>query len=137
MKGRKLVINTLSNQRTDRQGTACCTHHFKPVCKATEIGIFLVALDDRGFHSFPRTFDENLRAIYREELDFLQLSNTPEQDLWWAERNIGGLQRPLSLGEATAGIPSPHIPFGMQDYQKKTNIFLNLISNNHQDYGGS
>jgi len=75
------VINTLPNKRTDSQGTACCTHHFKPVCKATEIGISLVALNDRGFHSFPRTFNENLGAIYREELDFLQLSNTPEQDL--------------------------------------------------------
>lgn len=104
----------------DRQRAVCCTHHFKPVCKATEIGIFLVAVDDRGFHSFPCTFDENLGAIYREELDFLQLSNTPEQDLWWAERNISSLQRPLSLGEATAGMPSPHILLGMQDYQKKT-----------------
>lgn len=53
------------------QGAACCTHHFKPVCKATEIGIFLVALDDRGFHSFSCTLNEDLGAIYRKELDFL------------------------------------------------------------------
>lgn len=122
--------------RTDRQGAACFTYHFKPVCKATEIGIFLVALNDRGFHSFPRTFNENLWAIYRKELDFLQLSNTPEQDLWWAERNTSSLQRPLSLVGATAGIPSLRIPLGTQDHQKKIHN-LNLISNIQQDYGGS
>lgn len=95
-----MVINTLLNQRTDRQGAACCTHHFKPVCKASEIGIFLVALYDRGFDSFPCTLDENLGAIYREELDFLQLSDTPEQDLWCAERNTVSLQKPwLGMGK--------------------------------------
>lgn len=92
-----MVINTLSDQRTDRQGAACCTHHFKPVCKASEIGIFLVALYDRGFDSFPCTLDENLGSIHREELHFLQLSNTPEQDLWCAERNKVSLQK-LWLG---------------------------------------
>lgn len=70
-----------------RQEVAYCTHHFKPICKDVEIGIFLVALDDRGFHSFPCTLDENLGAIYRKKLDFLQLSNTPEQNLWWAEKH--------------------------------------------------
>lgn len=95
-----MVINTLLNQRTDRQGAACCTHHFKPVCKASEIGIFLVALYDRGFDSFPCTLDENLGAIYREELDFLQLSNTPEQDLWCAEKSTVSLQKPwLGMGK--------------------------------------
>lgn len=80
-KGWKLVTNTLPNQRMDRQGAASYTHHFKPVCKATEIGIFLVALNDRGFHSFPCTFNENLGTVYREELDFLQLPNAPEKNL--------------------------------------------------------
>lgn len=70
-----------------RQEVAYCTHHFKPICKDIEIGIFLVALDDRGFHSFPCTLDENLGAIYRKKLDFLQLSHTPEQDLWRAEKH--------------------------------------------------
>lgn len=68
-------------------GAPHSTHHFKPICLDVEVGVFLVALDDTRFSGFPCTFNENLGAVYREKLDLLQFTNTPEQNLY------GGLKR--------------------------------------------
>lgn len=63
-----------------RWGTRC-THHFKSICLDAEVRVVLVALDHAGLDSSSPALDEHLRPIHREQLHFLHLSDSPEENL--------------------------------------------------------
>ena len=67
-------------------------YHFESVCLDAEVRVVLVALDHTGLDSPAPTFDEDLRAIHREQLHLLHFSDSPEE-------NLAGGPTELSLGD--------------------------------------
>lgn len=56
-------------------------HHFKPFDQGAEIRVFLVVLDETGLDPPASTFYVHARSIHLGQVNALQISQSPEQDL--------------------------------------------------------
>lgn len=75
------VMMSVNRRLEDNRDTVCQHYHFKGVQNDAEVWAALVALYDGGVDSFSRTLYEDLRPVDWQKLHFLQLSQTPEQNL--------------------------------------------------------